>query len=77
MKQTKDVIEKHIKVKIDVLNMYDRQHDWEQINSQLTTKSFQETIVWTYSMKRLFCLVHNCIESNEPFLLVGETGTGK
>ncbi|KAL8689253.1 MAG: hypothetical protein Q9218_005036, partial [Villophora microphyllina] len=34
-------------------------------------------IVWTQSARRLYVLVTEALESREPVLLVGETGTGK
>lgn len=35
------------------------------------------SIVWTSAMRRLFVLVSEALRSNEPVLLVGETGCGK
>ena len=35
------------------------------------------TPVWIASMRRLYSLVSNCCQYDEPVLLVGETGTGK
>ncbi|EXJ95383.1 hypothetical protein A1O1_00504 [Capronia coronata CBS 617.96] len=35
------------------------------------------SVVWTSAMRRLFVLVSEALKSNEPVLLVGETGCGK
>eukprot|EP00887_Chlorella_sp_A99_P000601 scaffold17.g601.t1 len=34
-------------------------------------------VVWTQSMRRMYCLLERCLEHAEPALLCGETGTGK
>ncbi|KAL6704852.1 AAA ATPase midasin [Coniothyrium glycines] len=34
-------------------------------------------VVWTRAMRRLFVLVSQAVQNNEPVLLVGETGCGK
>jgi midasin len=34
-------------------------------------------VVWTASMRRMYCLLERCLEFSEPALLCGETGTGK
>ncbi|KAL4440107.1 hypothetical protein ABPG75_003108 [Micractinium tetrahymenae] len=34
-------------------------------------------VVWTASMRRIYCLLERCLEFAEPALLCGETGTGK
>lgn len=34
-------------------------------------------VVWTQSMRRMYCLLERCLDHAEPALLVGETGTGK
>jgi midasin len=34
-------------------------------------------VVWTASMRRMYCLLERCLEFAEPALLCGETGTGK
>lgn len=70
-----EVIEKNLKVEINLENLYNR-HDWNDLSKQLELLGVP-TIVWTYSMRRLFTLVLSSIRSSEPFLLVGETGTGK
>lgn len=41
------------------------------------TNSILKGIVWTPSMRRMYHLLHRCLEFSEPALLVGETGTGK
>jgi midasin len=35
------------------------------------------SVVWTAAMRRLYVLVSRALRSNEPVLLVGETGSGK
>ena len=34
-------------------------------------------ITWTKSLKRLYTLIVQCLDNNEPVLLVGGTGCGK
>ena len=34
-------------------------------------------IFWSENFKRMFTLVHKCVEMREPALLIGETGSGK
>ncbi|XP_050684574.1 midasin isoform X2 [Leptidea sinapis] len=78
-----EVIEKHIKRKIDPENLFTL-HE----NTSAVTKSILETIlnnqlpefshlVWTYNMRRLAVLIAKAFSFDEPVLLVGETGCGK
>jgi len=47
------------------------------IQQLMEGSSLLKKIVWTDAMKHLFCVVGCCLRYSEPFLLVGETGTGK
>ncbi|ELP92885.1 midasin, putative [Entamoeba invadens IP1] len=64
------VIEDDLKVKIDFTTVYECKEFVEA--SKLCPE-----IVWTPSMKRLFCLIVECFKNKEPALLIVETGTGK
>ncbi|KAK3703625.1 AAA ATPase midasin [Vermiconidia calcicola] len=44
---------------------------------QYQRSSSDQGIVWTKAMRRLYVLVSQAIQNNEPVLLVGETGCGK
>ena len=71
----KEVIERIMKVKIDTALLYSAELCPE-------IKSYDETpnaqgVVWTNAMRRLYVLVAHALHSNEPVLLVGETGCGK
>lgn len=74
-----EVIEKVMKVKIDVGQMYtlfDGREDG--LFSRLPFKAIPESqMVWTKAMQRLFALVATAAAHDEPVLLVGETGCGK
>lgn len=74
-----EVIEKILKVKVDVASMYQLFHGREDgIFSRLPFKSVpQGDLVWTQAMQRLFALVATAAAHDEPVLLVGETGCGK
>ncbi|KAK9455864.1 hypothetical protein V1511DRAFT_320492 [Dipodascopsis uninucleata] len=64
----KAVIEKVLRVKLDIELFYDNyaiQH-----NSNIST-------VWNKAMRRIYILVKESLRNNEPVLLVGETGCGK
>src|SRR5204862_5340664 len=71
----KQVIEKQMKVKINEADLYNLQ--LSKIGQSLTSKAEASGIVLTKAMSRLFILVSNAIQNNEPVLLVGETGCGK
>ncbi|EGC33347.1 hypothetical protein DICPUDRAFT_154614 [Dictyostelium purpureum] len=81
----KQVIEKHLKIKIDMEEIYacDETPEFKQImdilanDEQVCKQNHLDKIVWTRSMKRLFSLVGKCLEHKEPILLVGETGCSK
>ncbi|XP_023948089.2 midasin [Bicyclus anynana] len=78
-----DVIEKHIKRKVNPDNLFSLHS-----NTSPVTKSILELIlnnelpmfshiVWTYNLRRLAILIAKAFTFNEPVLLVGETGCGK
>lgn len=78
-----EVIEKHIKRKVNPKNLFSLHHGTSPV-----TKSILEMIlnnllqefshvVWTYNMRRLAVLIAKAFIFNEPVLLVGETGCGK
>lgn len=73
------VIEKIMKVKVDVANMY-KLFDGRE-GGVLSRLPFQAVpageLVWTQAMQRLFALVAAAAAHDEPVLLVGETGCGK
>uniref|UniRef100_V5GS24 Midasin n=1 Tax=Kalmanozyma brasiliensis (strain GHG001) TaxID=1365824 RepID=V5GS24_KALBG len=82
----KEVIEKIMRVKLDVDRMYllegpESEATLARIgqglgNSILKTLS-NTSIVRTSAFQRLLCLVATSLRYNEPVLLVGETGAGK
>lgn len=65
----KNVIEKVMKVKLDIEQFYHKLEDPKLLENK--------SVIWTRSMRRLAVLVLGCIKNNEPVLLVGETGCGK
>ncbi|KAM5447036.1 AAA ATPase midasin [Microsporum audouinii] len=71
----KRVIEKVMGVKLNKSEIYGK----SAVDARLKQLSaaIPENIVWTPAMRRLFILVSEAIEHNEPVLLVGETGCGK
>ncbi|EEP81459.1 conserved hypothetical protein [Uncinocarpus reesii 1704] len=71
----KKVIEKVMGVQIDEESIYSIA-SLETRFRQLSANP-PSGIVWTRAMRRLFLLVANAIQHNEPVLLVGETGCGK
>ncbi|GMK55960.1 hypothetical protein CspeluHIS016_0210160 [Cutaneotrichosporon spelunceum] len=74
-----EVIEKIMKVKVDIANMY-KLFDGRE-DGVLSRLPFQAIpageLVWTQAMQRLFALVAAAAAHDEPVLLVGETGCGK
>ncbi|KAK9476971.1 hypothetical protein V1514DRAFT_353785 [Lipomyces japonicus] len=64
----KDVIEKVMKVKLDIDTFY---------KGYETPDALFPGTVWNNSMRRLYILVKEALRNNEPVLLVGETGCGK
>ncbi len=71
----KEIIEKVMKVKIDINELYSTTTSTEiQLHNQTAN---QQGVVWTGAMRRLYVLVSHALRHNEPVLLVGETGCGK
>ena len=73
----KEIIEAEMNVHIDEDTMY-----WPQLSDTEFLASLGQdlpasNIIWTSSMRRLYSLVSRAFRSNEPVLLVGETGCGK
>ncbi|KAK2825732.1 hypothetical protein FQN49_007420, partial [Arthroderma sp. PD_2] len=71
----KRVIEKVMGVKLDESEIYGK--SCVEARLKQLSAAVPENIVWTPAMRRLFILVSEAIEHNEPVLLVGETGCGK
>lgn len=71
----KKVIEKVMRVKIDVEDLYVLDNVPEY--KALCARGEKTSVVWTKATRRLFALVSRAIQNNEPILLVGETGSGK
>lgn len=71
--QVKQVLETHLRCKIDETALYSR-HNYDLISKTLPESL---TVVWTTAMKRIYTLVKRAFDHNEPVLLVGETGCGK
>ena len=57
--------------KLDMVSYYNSYHKTH------VPSLFASKISWNQNMKRLFTLLDLCIKSNEPVILVGETGCGK
>ncbi|KAJ1401026.1 Sigma-54 interaction domain, ATP-binding site 1 [Sesbania bispinosa] len=76
-----EVLEKHLRVKLDIKNLYD-QRLFKGNSSSTTVVGLEsskslESVILTKSMQRLYFLVERCFKLREPVLLVGETGGGK
>ncbi|KAI0304300.1 P-loop containing nucleoside triphosphate hydrolase protein [Multifurca ochricompacta] len=74
----KSVIESIMKVRIDEAALY----SFDRFEGNLVgflgfNVPFPSNIVWTKAMQRLLILVGRALLSEEPILLVGETGSGK
>ena len=70
----KRVIEEVLRVQIDETQLYSLDKIEQSQGSSVST---HQDVVWTKSMRRLYVLVTEALKSNEPVLLVGETGSGK
>ena len=70
----KDTIETVMKVKIDEDQLYSPT-SLRDLSSPSGPSS--RGVIWTKSMRRLYVLVTQAMKSNEPILLVGDTGCGK
>jgi midasin len=74
----KEVIEAEMNVRIDEGKLYGLQLSDAEFSTFLGPDLPPAThIIWTDSMRRLYSLVLRALQSNEPVLLVGETGCGK
>ncbi|TPX21820.1 hypothetical protein DIZ76_015784 [Coccidioides immitis] len=69
------VIEKVMGIQIDEDSIYSTRN--VEARFRQLSAAPPHGIVWTRAMRRLFILVSDAIEHNEPVLLVGETGCGK
>ncbi|XP_033116850.1 midasin-like [Anneissia japonica] len=78
-----EVIEKHMKRKVEPTNLFTMSDSTSNIARPLLEQVTKQTldgfshVVWTYSMRRLAVLVGQALKFGEPVLLVGETGCGK
>ena len=70
----KVVIEDVMRVRIDEDGLYSpaKLKDLSDLGGPRT-----HGVIWTKSMRRLFVLVTEALKSNEPILLIGDTGCGK
>ena len=66
----KRVIEEVMRVKIDEPQIY-------STSKVPNPTNLPRDLVWTPAMRRLYVLVSNALDHNEPVLLIGETGCGK
>ena len=73
----KDIIEAEMGVRIDEDKLYGLHLSEAELSVFLGPDLPTTQIIWTGSMRRLYCLVLKALQSNEPVLLVGETGSGK
>jgi midasin len=73
----KEVIEAEMSVRIDEDRLYGLQLSEAEFSAILGPDLPATQIVWTGSMRRLYLLALRALQSNEPVLLVGETGCGK
>ncbi|PGH09043.1 hypothetical protein AJ79_05772 [Helicocarpus griseus UAMH5409] len=71
----KQVIEEVMRIKLDETAIYSPQSLDTRL--QQLSATAPTGIIWTQAMRRVFVLVSQAIEHNEPVLLVGETGCGK
>ena len=73
----KEVIETEMNVRINEDSLYGLQFDEAEFSAFLGQDLPATRIIWTSSMRRLYSLMLRALQSNEPVLLVGETGCGK
>ena len=73
----KEVIETELSVRIDEDKLYGLHLFDAEFQKSLGQDLPTTHIIWTGSMRRLYSLVSRALQSNEPVLLVGETGCGK
>jgi midasin len=75
----KDILEKELKVKLDMDALYKRlfQEIIQPYEEQPEVRAILQSVVWTTQMKKLLVLIYTCKLYSEPILLIGETGCGK
>ena len=73
----KEIIEAEMNVRINEDSLYGLQLSEAEFSALLKQDLPATQIIWTSSMRRLYSLVLRALQSNEPVLLVGETGCGK
>ncbi|KAG8904454.1 hypothetical protein FRB99_001714 [Tulasnella sp. 403] len=73
----KEVIENVLKVRIDEEKMYTIDQPGVDLEGKIGLSVLPTGLVWTFAFQRLFVLIRHALKSNEPVLLVGETGSGK
>ncbi|MCJ1246042.1 hypothetical protein MMC30_003246 [Trapelia coarctata] len=73
----KQVIEEVMRVKIDEDHLYniDNTESLDKLGADSSKPGLD--IVWTTSIRRLYVLISQALNHNEPVLLVGPTGCGK
>lgn len=78
-----EVIEKHIKRKVDPNNLFSLHSSTSPVTKSILEAVLNNTltefghVVWTFNMRRLAVLITKAFTFYEPTLLVGETGCGK
>ena len=73
----KEVVEAEMNIRINEDSLYGLQLSEAEFSAFLGQDLPATQIIWTSSMRRLYSLVLRAFQSNEPVLLVGETGCGK
>lgn len=73
----KQVIEDVMRVRIDEDAIYSSEELERRVKDVQDANNLSRGVVWTKAMRRVFILVSQALENNEPVLLVGETGCGK
>ena len=73
----KDVIEEVMKERINEDLLYNPVSLKILANETIDFPETVPNIVWTKSMRRLYVLITQALQNNEPVLLVGQTGCGK
>ena len=73
----KEIIEAEMNIRIDEDKLYGLQLSDTGFLAFLGQGLPDPNIIWTGSMRRLYSLVLRAFRSNEPVLLIGETGSGK
>ncbi|KAL1318551.1 hypothetical protein AAHE18_15G213600 [Arachis hypogaea] len=77
----REVLEKHLGVKLNINNLYDQippgGNNYSNLDVVKGGSEILHSVFLTKSMQKLFFLVERCFQLREPVLLVGETGGGK